>query len=125
MSHPLFDLSGQKALITGGGRGIGLTLATGLAQAGADVALADIDFSQVEEGQREIEALGRKCTLIEADVTDVAGLIDWLKGRGEGYGEAFADLDLVRVAVNQSHVDLDHALAASDEVAFFPPVTGG
>ncbi|MBT3352778.1 MAG: glucose 1-dehydrogenase [Nitrospinaceae bacterium] len=74
MSHPLFDLSGQKALITGGGRGIGLTLATGLAQAGADVALADIDFSQVEEGQREIEALGRKCTLIEADVTDVASV---------------------------------------------------
>jgi 2-deoxy-D-gluconate 3-dehydrogenase len=70
MSHPLFDLSGQKALITGAGRGIGLTLAVGLAQAGADVALADINFSQVDEGRSEIEALGRKCVLIEADVTD-------------------------------------------------------
>ena len=58
-------------------------------------------------------------------VTDVGGLIDWLKGRGEGYADAFADLDTIRVAVNQHHVDFDHAVAAGDEVAFFPPVTGG
>ena len=74
---------------------------------------------------REKAGLSTEDVTPPADVTDVAGLIGWLKGRGEGYGEAFADLDLVRVAVNQSHVDLDHALAASDEVAFFPPVTGG
>jgi len=72
MSHPLFDLSGQKALVTGGGRGIGATIALGLAQAGADVAIADIDLSPADESRRAIEALGRKCTLIEADVTDRA-----------------------------------------------------
>ncbi len=70
MSHPLFDLTGQKALVTGAGRGIGLTLAIGLARAGADVALADIDFSGVDAGRSEIEAMGRKCVLIEANVTD-------------------------------------------------------
>jgi len=58
-------------------------------------------------------------------VTDVAALIDWLKQRGGGYTEAFADLSLIRVAVNQHHVDFDHALRAGDEVAFFPPITGG
>ena len=62
---------------------------------------------------------------LPAGVADVAGLVAWLKGRGQGYAEAFADVDTVRVAVNQEHARFDHPLAAGDEVAFFPPVTGG
>jgi len=58
-------------------------------------------------------------------VSDVAGLVAWLKGRGPGYSDAFADEAVVRVAVNQEHVDTDHKLGNGDEVAFFPPVTGG
>ena len=69
MAHPLFDLTGKKALVTGAGRGIGRALAVGLAESGADVAIADIDLSQAEEGKRAIEAAGRKCVLIEANVT--------------------------------------------------------
>ena len=56
MSHPLFDLSGQKALVTGAGRGIGRVLAVGLAEAGADVAIADIDLGQADEGKNAIES---------------------------------------------------------------------
>ncbi len=58
-------------------------------------------------------------------VTDVEGLIDWLKEQGEGYQRAFEDVTVIRAAVNQEHVKLDHALGSDDEVAFFPPVTGG
>ncbi|MEE8394211.1 MAG: molybdopterin converting factor subunit 1 [Rhodospirillales bacterium] len=58
-------------------------------------------------------------------VSDVGSLIEWLKEQGGGYGEAFADLSVVRVAVNQEHVKLDHPVKAGDEVAFFPPITGG
>ncbi len=58
-------------------------------------------------------------------VITVADLIQWLVQRGGGYKTAFSDLSVVRVAVNQEYVALDHALAAGDEVAFFPPVTGG
>ena len=58
-------------------------------------------------------------------VGDVGGLLDWLKGRGRGYADALTDLSLVRVAVNQEYVGLDHPLKAGDEVALFPPVTGG
>ncbi len=58
-------------------------------------------------------------------VGDVAGLVEWLKGRGGGFAEAFADMSMVRVAVNQEHVNTDHPLSATDEVAFFPPVSGG
>ena len=58
-------------------------------------------------------------------VADVAGLLDWLKGRGDGYADALANLSLVRVAVNQEYVALDHPVAPGDEIALFPPVTGG
>ena len=58
-------------------------------------------------------------------VRDVAGLIDWLKSRGPNYAAALANPAAVRAAVNQTHVRFDHALAPGDEVALFPPVTGG
>ena len=74
MNQALFDLSGRAALVTGAGRGIGRTLAIGLADAGADVAVADIDLSAAGEVKEEIERTGRKCLLIEADVTDTASV---------------------------------------------------
>ena len=59
------------------------------------------------------------------DVTTVGTLVEWLKERSPGHAEAFADGAMVKVAVNQEHVGPDHPVAAADEVAFFPPVTGG
>jgi len=58
-------------------------------------------------------------------VQDVAGLLDWLQSRGGRYAEALRDLSVVRVAVNQDYVGREHPLRESDEVAIFPPVTGG
>ena len=62
---------------------------------------------------------------LPGDVTDVRGLIDHLRARGPGYAQALTDLATVRVAVNHEYVGLDHKLKPSDEVALFPPVTGG
>ena len=58
-------------------------------------------------------------------VQDVAGLLEWLQSRGGRYAEALRDLSVVRVAVNQDYVGREHPLRESDEVAIFPPVTGG
>jgi molybdopterin synthase sulfur carrier subunit len=59
------------------------------------------------------------------DVTTVGGLMAWLKAQGDGREKAFGDAALVRVAVNQNYVKMDHPIKAGDEIAFFPPVTGG
>ena len=63
--------------------------------------------------------------LLPAQVRDVAGLLEWLRARGGGYAEALRDLSVVRVAINHDYVGPDHPVRDGDEVALFPPVTGG
>ncbi len=58
-------------------------------------------------------------------VTTVAELMTWLVRRGEGYADAFAEPSRLRAAVNQEHVRFEARVSDADEVAFFPPVTGG
>ena len=60
-----------------------------------------------------------------ASVTDVAGLLDWLSARSPRHGNALALRSVVRVAVNQTYARPDHPIHPEDEVALFPPVTGG
>jgi molybdopterin synthase sulfur carrier subunit len=56
---------------------------------------------------------------------DVAGLIEHLKSLGPNYADAFADPSRIRIAINQRHAGPDAAIGPDDEIAFFPPVTGG
>ena len=72
------------------------------------------------------EALGRSSESLElpAGVADVGGLRDALAARGEPW-DALARAKNLRVAVNQQMVGFDATIKAGDEVAFFPPVTGG
>ncbi|MHB1373271.1 MAG: molybdopterin converting factor subunit 1 [Thauera sp.] len=72
------------------------------------------------------EAVGRPGEELElpADVSTVGALRAHLAGRGDGW-QALAAGRNVRAALNQRMVGADAALAAGDEVAFFPPVTGG
>lgn len=62
---------------------------------------------------------------LPGEVTKVSELLDWLAGRGEGYAEALANRKTIRVAVNQEYARADHPVQNGDEVALFPPVTGG
>lgn len=74
---------------------------------------------------RDRTGVARESVELPDGVKTVADLVAWLRERSEGHGAAFADLALVRAAVNQEHVPFDHPVAAGDEVAFFPPMTGG
>ena len=58
-------------------------------------------------------------------INTVSELINWLTSRGEGYASAFADLSSIRIAITQEYAKQDAAIRATDEIAFFPPVTGG
>ncbi|HET7634880.1 MAG TPA: molybdopterin converting factor subunit 1 [Burkholderiales bacterium] len=73
------------------------------------------------------EALG--CTAEDVapppEVTDVGTLRTWLGQRGGAWTEALASDVTVRAAVNQEMAANDTRVATGDEVAFFPPVTGG
>jgi len=62
---------------------------------------------------------------VPEEVRTVRGLIAWLSSRSPGHAAAFADLSVIRCAVNQDFAGLETPLAPGDEVAFFPPVTGG
>lgn len=59
------------------------------------------------------------------DITNINGLIRHLEQKGDNYKAAFLQSDLIRVAVNQEYVNLEHPISNNDEVAFFPPMTGG
>jgi molybdopterin synthase sulfur carrier subunit len=75
-------------------------------------------------GLREAIGSGGESVATPAEVTTVAALRDWLATRGEGR-EALISAKNLRAAVNQKMAGLDTAVADGDEVAFFPPVTGG
>jgi molybdopterin synthase sulfur carrier subunit len=58
-------------------------------------------------------------------VATVGALLAWLRARDPAGASAFANPTLIRAAVNQAFAQPDTPVAAGDEVAFFPPVTGG
>jgi molybdopterin synthase sulfur carrier subunit len=62
---------------------------------------------------------------LPADVTTVERLMTFLRGRGGGYAQAFAEDAVLRAGVNKKVVDTTQMLREGDEVAFFPPFTGG
>ncbi len=74
---------------------------------------------------REKTGLSEELLILPDNVRTVGALIALLAARSSGYAGAFATPGLVRAAVNQIFVKPDDAVAPGDEVAFFPPVTGG
>ncbi len=71
------------------------------------------------------ERIGQPKDKVETKAATVRELVEELRGREERYEAAFADLDALRVAVDQELTDFDASLDGAREVAFFPPMTGG
>ena len=74
---------------------------------------------------REKVGTGAEEVELPAGVATVEGLRSHLRGRGGAWAEALAEGKLLRMAVNQEMVPGAATVKAGDEVAFFPPVTGG
>ncbi|MDP2135118.1 MAG: molybdopterin converting factor subunit 1 [Sulfuritalea sp.] len=75
-------------------------------------------------GLREALGTGSESLALPSGVATVGGLRDHLAARGEAWA-ALATAKNLRVAINQQMVGMEAPVKAGDEVAFFPPVTGG
>jgi sulfur-carrier protein len=74
---------------------------------------------------RQRVGLAEEDLLLPPAIRDVASLIGFLAARSPGHAAAFADPQQIRCAVNQDFADPTTPVAPGDEIAFFPPVTGG
>lgn len=71
------------------------------------------------------DMLGKADEQLKVEATTVSDLIDELSQRGENWAQALRDNKNLQIAVNHDVAQRDTAIKAGDEVAFFPPVTGG
>lgn len=76
-------------------------------------------------GLREMTGAAGEEIALPAAVRDIDGLRALLRARGGAWADALAESRRVRAAVNQDMATADTAVVDGDEVAFFPPVTGG
>lgn len=67
----------------------------------------------------------RENLTLPEQVTTIADLLDYLQNLGENYAYALEAKEVIRAAVNHQHADADTLLHAGDEIAIFPPMTGG
>ena len=73
------------------------------------------------------EHIGKSEELIELpdDITNIAELINYLNSLNDNYKRAFIKRDLIKIAVNKTYCSVETKISNNDEIAFFPPVTGG
>ena len=74
---------------------------------------------------RDAMGLSEERVEVPESVNTVGALREWLMARGEPSQSALANAKRVRAALNQDMADMSAKIEAGDEVAFFPPVTGG
>jgi 2-dehydro-3-deoxy-D-gluconate 5-dehydrogenase len=99
MKHQMFDLSGKVAIVTGGNGGIGLGLARGLANGGADIAIVGRNDAKSKAAVDDIAARGVKAIAIAADVTDKAAVARMVE-------RVAAELGRIDILVNNAGINV-------------------
>lgn len=100
MAGSLFDLTGRVALVTGGSRGLGVTMATALAEAGADIVITSTKQNEIDASARRIaDATGRRVVGYAGDVTSESSCIEVIERVESDFGR----LD---VLVNNAGINL-------------------
>src|SRR3982074_1497124 len=99
MTTALFDLRGKVAIVTGGNGGIGLGMARGLAEAGADIAIVGRNEAKSDAAGAELKQQGSKAISIVVDVTDKAAVADMV-------GLVVRELGRVDILVNNAGINI-------------------
>ncbi len=104
-----FSLEGKKALVVGARRNMGKAFALGLAEAGADVAVTDINMEsgQLQKVSKEIEAMGRKSLALKADISSEKEVKELVKNVVEEFGTIDILMNVAVMYHPKSMVDLD------------------
>lgn len=107
MTHPL-DLTGRVALVTGGNSGVGLGMANGLAQAGADVCIWGRSREKNEAAAEQLRSHGTRVLSLEVDITDEQGVIagyDRILAEFGRIDACFANAALANAMTNPPYIE--------------------
>ncbi|MFG3690416.1 SDR family NAD(P)-dependent oxidoreductase [Micromonospora sp. NPDC047740] len=113
--NPNYDFTGQVALITGASSGMGLATARAFAEAGAAVALADINRAAVQTATETLAAAGHRVLGVSCDVTDEASVAAAVRSTVEEFGR----LDM---AFNNAGIQVPPSDAADEPAEVFDRV---
>lgn len=111
----LFGLQGRKALVVGGGYGMGRETSLHLATVGADVAVADLDLSRAEGVRDEITAIGPRAFALTGDVTDREVARSVVRSAHDALGGLDVVVNIVGAAAYASLMEIDDALWESQQ----------
>jgi len=106
MATKLFDLSGKVAIVTGGNGGIGLGMARGLAEAGADIAIVGRNEAKSNAAVADLKQRGVKAVSVTADVTDKSAVATMVE-------RTVRELGRIDILVNNAGINIrkpPHAL---------------
>ncbi len=110
----LFNLSGKTAIVTGGGRGIGKFIATGLAEAGADLVIASRKFDRLEKTAEELRSLGVRCLPVKCDMGNRDEILAMVDATMKEYGTV--DILVNNAGVTWGAPTLDFPLEQWDRI---------
>jgi NAD(P)-dependent dehydrogenase (short-subunit alcohol dehydrogenase family) len=115
ISNPAFSLEGKVAIVTGGGTGIGKSIALEFAKAGADVVVGSRRLHLLEETAGEVRALGRRSLAVQTDVRKKADVDNLVQRTVDEFG--IIDI-MVNNAAHSGHGrGLDHDLSNMDDAS--------
>jgi 2-deoxy-D-gluconate 3-dehydrogenase len=102
MTTALFDISGKVAIVTGGNGGIGLGMARGLAEAGADIAIVGRNEAKSTAAAGELKRQGVRAIAVTADVTDKQAVADMV-------ARTVAEFGRIDILVNNAGINIRKA----------------
>lgn len=124
------SLSGKVVLVTGGGRGIGKSIALACAEAGADVVLGSRTLREVEETAGQIRQGGQRAAAWQLDVTQISSIREFVKNTLDVFGRVDvlvnnAGFNKIQPALEVTEDDFDYIVDVNFKGTFFMSQVAG